>query len=276
MSVKKSNELTNFFSRRDIFWYIYVITAFVSVIFFSNRLLYSLNRELYTASMPYFILNTFDLNTNIWLASYTHTDYTHFFSNIIIYITLAFTIIEHVKDTEKINKMMQFCLLILPFILSAYSIYYSPTDGGGGLSGITSCMYGYLFFTGYYYLKNELQAPLRIHSIIAVIFFNVFITLHYYFGTISFVILPPMAILFLLENRNISSTFHLIWKRLMADRHPNTFKLLILTVLFVVFSIGAFSLFVPTVPTNLNINYEIHAIGFFFGLIVSFKTLNLS
>ncbi len=103
----------------------------------------------------FFILDPANLNTNVFLSSYTHTIFwAHLVPNVIAYIILLTLISWLIAKRTKLKLLMIMCLIVYPIVNSVFCICFSKTNVGNGLSGIVYCLLGYLPLATYLYAKK--------------------------------------------------------------------------------------------------------------------------
>ena len=172
---------------------------------------------------------------------------------------------------------MLMSLITFPFVNSILLTLFFDISAGKGLSGIVACLYGYLLFAGYYYLKKSLQLSVKMSSVFMLISFNLlvaqyFILKNYYvllFAIVTFILLiyqNKRNIRFMWENVNIINVKN-------TEEIIEKLRFLTIWVSALFLSLTVFSMLSPVFPTDLEIEYFTHYLGWFYGLIVSWFIL---
>lgn len=260
--------------QKEFLFCLYSVCFLVSTIFLLFIFLAYTNPIFYDTLKQYFIFNTSNLNTNVFLSSYTHSTQNHLRGNILSYSIVLWLIFSLVDNKNKLKLLMLMSLIVFPFLNSILLTLFFDISAGGGLSGIVACLYGYLFFAGYYNLNNNLQLSVKISSVFMLIFFNLFVA-QYIILKNYYVLLFAIVIFILLIYQN-GKNIRFMWEHVknVEVKYIEQLRFITIWVSALVFSLTVFRILSPASPTNLEIDYEVHYIGWFYGLIVSWVIMH--
>lgn len=281
MNVLTLNYARVWSSQKDFIFYLYSVLFLVFAIFFLLIFSAYTNPMFFDVIKQYFILNTSNLNSNVFFSSYTHTNLNHLKENILSYSIVFLLIFSFVDNKVKLKSLMLMALIVFPFVNSILLTLFFDITAGGGLSGIVACLHGYLFFAGYHNLKNKLQLSVKMLSVVMLICFNLLVA--QYFILKNYYILLFAIVIFLLliyQNKGIIRfVMRFMWESInnveINNIDENIEKLRIVTtwIFALVFSLTVFRMLSPVIPITLEINYFTHYVGWFYGLIISWFIL---
>ncbi len=186
------------FIKKELICYLYTPLLAVSAIYVLLNVIHRWRPDLDYIAF-YFVLNKADLNTNIFLSSYTHLGGIHFISNFIMYLILFLVIYDLLEDKRTLSYLMVLSLLILPFVTSLLFIQLPDTRMGMGLSGIISCLWGYAIILEYRYAKKNPGLNLDFQCLMIVVSFSLLLPLLYY--RLYYWPIPFLALIYFLINR---------------------------------------------------------------------------
>ena len=280
MTVVTLNEVRVWLFPKDFLLYLYSVLFLVFAIFFLLIFSAYTNPMFFDIIKQYFILNTSNLNSNVFLSSYTHTNLNHLKENIISYSIVFLLIFSFVDNKIKLKSLMLMSLIVFPFVNSMLLTLFFDIDAGGGLSGIVACLHGYLFFAGYHNLKTKLQLSVKMSSVFMIVFFNLLVA-QYFILKNYYVLLFAIVIFILLIYQNKGNTRFIgfMWEWInnveinTMDKHIEKIRILTIWVFALLFSSTVFRMLSPVFPTTLEVNYFTHYVGWFYGLIVSWFIL---
>ena len=270
------NNLKNWVFQKDFKLYLYSVLTMVFAIFFLLLFVGVTNPDYFNIFKQYFILNTTNLNTNIFLSSYTHTNPDHLIQNIITYIILFLLVFSLVDNKKKIKQLMFLGLIIFPFVNSLLLALFTDINAGAGLSGINACMNGYLFFAISYNLSKNSIIPLKKYTILMLIVFNLLAASYFMFKNFYLIIFAIIIIFFLFyTNRSIVFKACKALTNLTNSTNADVEKclMIIMWAAALVFAIFAFRMLAPVIPSELEIGYNVHYLGWSYGLIFSWLIL---
>lgn len=255
--------------QKDFLFCLYSVWFLVFAIFFLLHLLAYINPTFFNDIHQYFIFNTSNLNTNVFFSSYTHIIPNHLIVNILSYSILLWLIFSLVDNKNKLKSLMFMSLIVFPFVNSLLLTFIPDISNGNGLSGILTCLYGYLFFAGYYNLKNSLQLSVKMYSVFMLIFVDIFAAI-YFTSNNYYALLFAIVIFMLLIYQNKENIIYMweYFKNLKGNDIEQS-RFLIIWLLILYFSLIVITLLSPVFSTNSNVGYEAHRIGWVYGLIVS-------
>ena len=268
------NDVRVWLFQKEFLLYLYYVLILVYAIFFLLIFSAYANPMFYDAIKQYLILNTSNLNTNVFFSSYTHTNLEHLNGNISSYTIVFLLIFSFVNNKNKLKSLMLMSLIVFPFVNSILLTLFFDISAGGGLSGIIACLHGYLYFAGYYYLKKKLQLSVNISSVFMLIIFNLltaqyFILKNYYI--LSFAIF--IFVLLIYQNKENIRFMRKSLDNIIRNNMVEKIPLLILCTSTFILSATVFHILSPVFSTNLEIEYFTHYLGWFYGLIVSWFIL---
>ncbi|APH38096.1 hypothetical protein [Methanohalophilus halophilus] len=266
--------------KKERIFYLYSVIALVLAIYLFYQYLASSHPEIKPIFVRYFILDTSNLNTNIFLSSYTHINFVHLFENIILYSLFLIMSFQYIEDKKKFKSLMIRCLLIFPIVNSFLLIPF--IESGMGLSGIVKCLQGYLFFASYRYVKDKYHLPINVYHVF--IFIPINILSIFLFLSLSNISVPSYILLFIvpmliilpllyIEQRfskksKIENVISILLENSKTKMLGN-FKIGFYTLAFIIIFIIPYESFIPSRTTG----WESHLIGWIYGLIVSGRLL---
>ena len=272
MKVLTLTKIKTWILQKYFILYLYSVLVLVFTIFILLVFLGISNPDFFNVIKQYFILNTSNLNTNIFLSSYTHTNPTHLIENVLSYIILFLLVFHLVDDKKKIKQLMFLGLIAFPFINTLLLVLLTDISAGGGLSGINACFYGYLFFAISYNLKNNSHYTPKKYTILGLIIFNL-LTAFFFILKNPYFIVSAIVILSVLFYSNLDIVFNALKYLKSKKSDDEKFLLCIMWVFTLLFAMSTFIILAPVFPTQLNIEYPPHYIGWFYGLICSWVIL---
>jgi len=124
----------------------------------------------------YFILHKTNFSIlSMFLSNYTHSDFMHLAENLIAYLLVMCLIIKFETNKSNFYKTACFLFLILPFIISAFTLHFIPTQNAFGFSGIVVGLFGYFVYVTYGYIKDVWKLNADISFIYLIFCINAFI-----------------------------------------------------------------------------------------------------
>ena len=82
-----------------------------------------------TVKQSYFILYPSNPNiSSIFLSNYTHSEVMHIISNLVAYVVIMFLLFNLERDKRIFGIMTALVFLVLPWLLSWYTITLAPND----------------------------------------------------------------------------------------------------------------------------------------------------
>lgn len=261
--------------QKNFLFCLYSVWFLVFAIFFLLYLLAYTNPIFFNDIRQHFIFDASNLNANVFFSSYTHIIPNHLIGNILSYSILLWLIFSLVDNKNKLKSLMFMSLIVFPFVNSLLLTFIPDISNGNGLSGILTCLYGYLFFVGYYNLKNSLQLSVKMYSVFMLIFVDVFVAI-YFISNNYYALLFAIIILMLLIYQNKENIISLweYFKNLKGNDIEQS-RFLIIWLLTLYFSLFVITLLSPVFSTNSNVGYEAHRIGWGYGLIVSLVIIHI-
>lgn len=260
--------------QKEFLFCLYSVWFLVFAIFFLLNLLAYINPIFFNNIHQYFIFDTSNLNTNVFFSSYTHLFPKHLIFNVLLYSIVLWLIFSLVDNKNKLKLLMLLSLIVFPFVNSLLLTFIPDISNGNGLSGILTCLYGYLFFTGYYNLKNSLQLSVKMYSVFMLIFVDVFAAIYFISNNYYALLFAIIIMMFLIyqNKENIISMREYLKNLKGNDIEQSRFLIIWLLTLF--FSLNVITSLSPVFSTNLNVGYEAHRIGWVYGLIVSWVIMH--
>ncbi len=256
--------------KKELICYLYIPLLAVTAIYLLLNVIHLWRQDL-NHIIFYFVLNTEDLNTNIFLSSYTHLNYEHFASNIVMYLLLFLIIYDLIEDRTELKYLMHHSLLAFPFVISLLLILLPDSYMGMGISGIISCLWGHAIILEYRYAKRKLGLDLHFQCLIIVISFNFLLPLLY--KGLYYCLIPFLVLIYFLKNQwkgienNWLLLFEIMKKRTTSGRlYYDSLRLILpFTVSFTFVSVGGL------LETS---GILVHIIGWVYGMITGYLILD--
>ncbi|AKB77448.1 hypothetical protein MSHOH_0965 [Methanosarcina horonobensis HB-1 = JCM 15518] len=257
---------------REVILYILLPVVLTFSIYTFLRVLWDLDSSLASNVILFFILDPANLNTNVFLSSYTHTIFwAHLVPNVIAYIILLTLISWLIAKRTKLKLLMIMCLIVYPIVNSVFCICFSKTNVGNGLSGIVYCLLGYLPLATYLYAKNELRMPLKLYIFFIAILSNLTVYVFYKEVIISLFFLVILIFLLYFERKNLFESLDKIIQTI-SQQKSTIHKIFNLALAATLIAVPPFIwiTFVPIIQIEgLNVDHKVHMFGLLYGLTIS-------
>lgn len=219
-----------------------------------------------------FILYTFNPNVlSIFFSNYVHSNLTHLFGNLILYLAVMFMLFNLETDKKRFYRVCVLIFILLPFISSWAFMHYTSFSGAlQGFSALSSAFFGYLVYSVYCYLKTVYCSLLEIRFVLLVVIINVALMIRNTGVSVPYqvMIVGITGLLFYLNRRELIGLGNLIIQVVRVKM--NRFKFMYYSLVYVYSFVFLFvlPLLVPAqiVVDGHIVNAFAHYVGWVFGV----------